>query len=83
MTPRQMRIADGQVVFRYRMQEKDTGDVPSETIMCIFVELERFVKNYDDCVSMQDKWFVFERLFDQLRISNFLPVRAAGFSARG
>lgn len=83
-------VADGQVVFRYRMQEKDTGDVPSDTIMCIFVELERFVKSYDECASMQDKWFyclknsirmnslpanfrneVFEKLFEQLRISKF------------
>lgn len=32
------------------------GDVPDETISCIFVELNRFRKPLEDCGTLVDKW---------------------------
>ena len=44
------------VVTEYTFREKAMGDVPDETISCIFVELNRFRKPLEDCGTLVDKW---------------------------
>ena len=43
-------------VFEYAFREKDTLEVPDETISIIFVELNRFAKPLSGCVNAVDKW---------------------------
>ena len=40
----------------YTFREKITHKVPDETIMIIFVELNRFRKRLDECTTLFDKW---------------------------
>ena len=47
---------DGRIVREYTFREKDDGNVPDETIFCIFVELNRFCKSLDDCDDGLDEW---------------------------
>ena len=44
------------MVTEYTFREKAMGDVPDETISCIFVELNRFRKPLEDCGTLVDKW---------------------------
>ena len=57
------KIADGDVprpdggfVREHTFRENDGGNVPDETIFCIFVELNRFNKSLDDCTGELDEW---------------------------
>lgn len=43
-------------VFEYTFREKETMEVPDETISIIFVELRRFVKPLSECANAVDKW---------------------------
>ena len=43
-------------VLEYTFREKITHKVPDETIMIIFVELNRFRKRLDECTTLFDKW---------------------------
>ena len=43
-------------VSEYTFREKDTGEIPDETIFTIFVELNRFGKALEECVSPVEKW---------------------------
>ncbi|MGM9767318.1 MAG: Rpn family recombination-promoting nuclease/putative transposase [Candidatus Cryptobacteroides sp.] len=43
-------------VFEYTFREKDTLEVPDETINIIFVELSRFAKPLSGCANAVDKW---------------------------
>ena len=45
------------IVSEYTFREKETGEVPDDTIFCIFVELNRFRKSLKECVSLLDKWY--------------------------
>ena len=47
---------DGCIVREYTFREKDGGDVPDETIFCIFVELNRFSKSLEECTGELDEW---------------------------
>ena len=40
----------------YTFREKDTGEIPDETIFTIFVELNRFGKELDECGTLVEKW---------------------------
>ena len=52
MTPQK----DGCIVREFTFREKDNGNVPDETIFCIFVELNRFRKSLDECSGGLDEW---------------------------
>ncbi len=43
-------------VSEYTFREKDSGEMPDETIFTIFVELNRFGKALEECVSPVEKW---------------------------
>ena len=47
---------DGCIVREFTFREKDNGNVPDETIFCIFVELNRFRKSLDECSGGLDEW---------------------------
>ena len=47
---------DGCILREYTFREKDNGNVPDETIFCIFVELNRFSKSLDECNGELDEW---------------------------
>lgn len=56
MQDMQQYSPEGSVISEYTFREKTTEMVPDETIFCIFVELNRFGKELDECESMLDKW---------------------------
>ena len=43
-------------ISEYTFREKTSNDVPAETIFCIFVELNRFRKDLQECGSEEDRW---------------------------
>ena len=43
--------------YTFREKESHEVEVVDETIFLTFVELDRFDKKLEDCVSMADKWF--------------------------
>ena len=43
-------------ISEYTFGEKTSNDVPAETIFCIFVELNRFRKDLQECGSEEDRW---------------------------
>ena len=62
----------------YTFREKESHEVADETIFLIFVELDRFDKKLEECVSMADKWCyslkhmgTLGRLPEELRVKVF------------
>ena len=62
----------------YTFREKESHEVADETIFLIFVELDRFDKKLEECVSMADKWYyslkhmgTLDRLPEELRTKMF------------
>ena len=47
---------DGAVLREYTFRENDNGNVPDDTIFCIFVELNRFSKRLEECDGGLDEW---------------------------
>ena len=47
---------DGRYISEYTFREKDTGEIPDETIFTIFVELNRFRKELRDCGTFVEQW---------------------------
>ena len=47
---------DGNIVWEFTFREKDGGNIPDETIFCIFVELNRFCKSIEECDGEIDGW---------------------------
>ncbi len=43
-------------ISEYTFREKVSGEVPDETILCMFVELNRFGKRLEDCGNLLEKW---------------------------
>ena len=76
-------------VSEYTFREKSTGEVPDESISIIFVELDRFSKEVEECVSLVEKWCYalkyvgrLHELPDGLRIRAFERLFAACEIAR-
>ena len=44
----------GRYISEYTFREKQTGEVPDESISLRFVELDRFVKPLDECVGLKE-----------------------------
>ena len=66
------------IISEYTFREKNTMMVPDETIFTIFVELNRFGKELEECETMLDKWCfalthisTLDRLPDELRTEAF------------
>ena len=56
ITPDWKPRKDGCLVREFSFREKDGGNVPDETIFCIFVELNRFCKSIEECDGEIDGW---------------------------
>ena len=71
-------ISKNRYMSEYTFREKESHEVADETILRIFVELDRFDKKLEECVSMADKWYyslkhmgTLDRLPEELRTKMF------------
>lgn len=76
--------ADKGPVLEYTFREKISHAVPDETIMIIFVEINRFRKELNECATLFDKWCyslkhmgTLNSLPEELRIQAFERLFAA------
>ena len=81
---RQDDEADKGPVLEYTFREKISHAVPDETIMIIFVEINRFRKELNECATLFDKWCyslkhmgTLNSLPEELRIQAFERLFAA------
>ncbi len=61
------------LIYHYLFSEKDTHEVPFEGISCIFVEIEKFTKTEEECITLLDQWFYL------IKNSYFLLDKPSGF----
>ncbi len=59
------------MVYRYDFAEIETHEVPFETISIIFVELGKFSKTLEECISPMEIWFY---LFKNLKNMTDYPI---------
>ena len=74
----QKHSPEDSVIAEYTFREKTTMEVPDETIFCIFVELNRFDKELEECGTLLEKWCfalkhisTLDRLPEELRTEAF------------
>ena len=74
----QKHSPEDSVIAEYTFREKTTMKVPDETIFCIFVELNRFDKELEECGTLLEQWCfalkhisTLDRLPEELRTEAF------------